>query len=133
MSILKPLFHKELSRDPKSWAKRFQIPEKQILKLLDSKWSIHLKTAEKFRIIFNEVLNSDHSLEDLFEVSELKGSDDREVEYEYGIDEMNEEEKVGIIRYLFEKRLRGHAIRDVLIFLIVLSIAMLLVSYFWKP
>lgn len=129
MTILKPLLYTELSQDPKSWAKRFSIPEKQIMKLLDGNGSIQLKTAKKFQSIFNETLGMKYSLEELFEVPELKWFEDREVEYEFWVQPMEEEEKIGIIRYIFEKRLRAYGILDIFIFLLILAVVLLLINY----
>ena len=128
MSLFKSEFHQELSLNPKLWASRFGIPEAQIRKLLAWEGTIHSKTAEKFRGIYAKLFKREFAIDDLFDTSCFKWADTRTVVHEFWVNPLSEEEKVGVFRYLFEKRFKALSVTELLA-LIALAIIIGVVIY----
>ena len=79
-----------------------------------------------------EHTREEKKLEDIFILSELKGYEsERKVIYEESQDQFTKNDWISIVRYVIEKRFDALTIVEVLLFLLVLGLVGVVVSYFF--
>ncbi|MFZ4461548.1 MAG: hypothetical protein ACOYN2_03265 [Patescibacteria group bacterium] len=126
--ILKSLFAEDLE----GWANNLKVKTSLIEKLVVGNGTIHLDTAKAMTETINQKTGLNKTVSDFFELSELKGYQaERVVTYGYGSGRpVSKDEWVSYFRYIFEKRIRGHAIGLVFGISIAFSLALLAYWYF---
>lgn len=134
MSVCKPILRELFAEDPEGWAKNLKVKTPLIQKLVSGSGTIHADTAEAMTHTINQKTGLGKNIDDFFELSELKGREiERTVTYTYGSGRpISKDEWVSYFRYLYEKRMRGHNILDVLVVAIVLSLILFVYWFFTK-
>lgn len=125
-------FLQEILSDLPKWSKILKIDPRVLGKMTRGDGTIHIKTAQKMLDTLIEHTGEEKKLEDIFILSELKGYEsERKVIYEESQDQFTKNDWISIVRYVIEKRFDALTILEVLIFLLVLGLTGVLVSYFF--
>ena len=122
----------EILSDLPKWSKILKIDPRVLGKMSRGEGTIHIKTAQKMLDALIEHTWEEKKLEDIFILSELKGYEsERKVIYEEFQDQFTKNDWISIVRYVIEKRFDALTIVEVLLFLLVLGLVGVVVSYFF--
>ena len=122
----------EILSDLPKWSKILKIDPRVLGKMTRGEGTIHIKTAQKMVDALIEHTGEENKLEDIFILSELKGYEsERKVIYEESQDQFTKNDWISIVRYVIEKRFDALTIVEVLLFLLVLGLVGVVVSYFF--
>lgn len=128
----KPLLLDFLHDDLSWWAKYLKIDIRILRKLLSGTGTINIETARKIVKRIDEISGEKNDIENFFILSELKGEEkERKVIYEESADLFTKDDWISIVRYVIEKRFDAFSVFDVLIFILVVGILGVLLSYFF--
>lgn len=131
MTACKPSLLEFFKKDTlATWAKFLKMNIRTLQKLLDGTGTIHIKTAEKIIDRINEQTGNTIELDVFFNLEELIGYEkERKVVYTYSDEWLSDAEKASLIRYILEKRWHAFSIFDILVFLLILGVIGLIISY----
>ena len=125
-------FLQEILSDLPKWSKILKIDPRVLGKMTRGEGTIHIKTAQKMLNTLIEHTGEEKKLEDIFILSELKGYEsERQVIYEESQDQFTKNDWISIVRYVIEKRFDALTLVEVLLFLLVLGLIGVIVSYFF--
>ena len=128
----KPLIIEFLKEDIAWWAKYLKIDSRILRKLVNGTGTIRIETARAIMERIDELTGEKNDIERFFILSELKGEEkERKVIYEESTDLFTKDDWISIVRYVIEKRFDAFSVLDVLIFLVVVGILGVVLSYFF--
>jgi hypothetical protein len=125
-------FLQEILSDLPKWSKILKIDPRVLAKMTRGEGTIHIKTAQKMLDALIEHTGEEKKLEDIFILSKLKGYEsERKVIYEESENQFTKDDWISIVRYVIEKRFDALTLVEVLLFLLLVGIFGIIVSYFF--